>query len=78
MFCYDPVGNTWTAISSSGTAPSGGAGPGFAAAPDGTLYVFGGLSNSEYPPMQLKYELHAGNRGSSLKQNYRIIMLFLW
>jgi hypothetical protein len=56
MYCFDPTGNTWSAISSSGNIPSGRIGAGFASAPDGTFYLFGGLSYGENSPIQALFD----------------------
>ena len=42
LYSYDSPKSTWTAISSSGSAPSSRRGMGFAATANGMLYVFGG------------------------------------
>jgi hypothetical protein len=42
VYRFSPAANAWTALSPSGSAPSGRHGMGFAATPDGMLYVFGG------------------------------------
>ena len=39
---FSPAANTWTALSPSGSGPSQRQWMGFAATPDGLLYVFGG------------------------------------
>ena len=46
LYCFSPAANTWTALSPSGAPPSPRQGMGFAAAPVGVLYVFGGLNAS--------------------------------
>jgi N-acetylneuraminic acid mutarotase len=48
LYRFSPAANTWTALSPSGSPPSSRQGMGFAAAPDGVLYVFGGqVKNGE-------------------------------
>ena len=42
LYRLDPAAAAWTAVPSSGPAPSPRDSMGFAAAPDGVLYVFGG------------------------------------
>jgi hypothetical protein len=42
LYCFSPAANTWTALSPSGSAPAPRSHLGFAATPDGMLYVFGG------------------------------------
>jgi hypothetical protein len=42
VYRFSPAANTWTALSPSGPGPSPRSGMGFAATPDGMLYVFGG------------------------------------
>jgi hypothetical protein len=42
VYRFSPAANTWTALSPSGSGPSPRYGMGFAATPDGMLYVFGG------------------------------------
>jgi hypothetical protein len=39
------MANTWTALSPSGSRPPGNAEMGFAATPDGMLYLFGGVDD---------------------------------
>ena len=46
----DPANATWAAIQPSGTAPSSRTFFGFAAAPDGKIYLFGGLSGDGRHP----------------------------
>jgi hypothetical protein len=45
MYRFSPAANTWTALSPIGSGPSPRAYIGFAATPDGMLYVFGGRFN---------------------------------
>ena len=45
LYSFSPAANTWTALSPSGSGPSGREGMGFAATPNGLLYVFGGGAN---------------------------------
>ena len=45
MYRFSPAANTWTALSPSGSGPSPRYGVGFAATPDGMLYVFGGYDD---------------------------------
>ena len=42
MYRFSPAANSWTALSPSGSDPFRRYGMGFAATPDGMLYVFGG------------------------------------
>ncbi len=46
LHCLSINANTWTTLSPSGPAPTPRYLLGFAATPDGMLYVFGGLSSS--------------------------------
>ena len=47
LYRLSPAANTWTALSPSGSGPSPRDHMGFAATPDGMLYVFGGtVSNT--------------------------------
>jgi hypothetical protein len=48
LYRYSPSGNKWTKLYPSGVAPSPRELMGFAATPDGTLYVFGGLGSRPY------------------------------
>jgi N-acetylneuraminic acid mutarotase len=45
LYRFSPAASTWTALSSSGSAPSSRYAMGFTATPDGMLYVFGGLAS---------------------------------
>jgi hypothetical protein len=42
VYFFSAPANNWTALSPSGSSPSPRYGMGFAATPDGMLYVFGG------------------------------------
>jgi hypothetical protein len=42
VYRFSAAANTWTALSPSGSGPSPRYGMGFAATPDGMVYVFGG------------------------------------
>jgi hypothetical protein len=42
VYHFSPAANTWTALSLSGSGPTPRYDAGFAATPDGILYVFGG------------------------------------
>jgi hypothetical protein len=42
MYRFSTAANTWTALSPSGSSPSPHHAMGFAATPDGMLYIFGG------------------------------------
>jgi hypothetical protein len=42
LHCFSATANTWTALSSTGSGPSGRHAMGFVATPDGMLWVFGG------------------------------------
>jgi hypothetical protein len=46
VYRFSAAANTWTALSPSGSAPSPRLWMGFAATPDGMLYVFGGSDGS--------------------------------
>jgi hypothetical protein len=46
VYRFSPAANTWTTLSPSGSGPSRREGMGFAATPDGMLYVFGGNTNT--------------------------------
>ena len=46
LYRFSAAANTWTALSPSGSGPSERYRLGFAATPDGMLYVFGGYGNS--------------------------------
>jgi N-acetylneuraminic acid mutarotase len=45
VYRFSPGDNAWTALSPSDSAPSQRNAMGFAATPDGMLYVFGGLDD---------------------------------
>ena len=45
VYRFSAAANTWTALSPSGSGPSPRADMGFAATPDGMIYVFGGSSS---------------------------------
>ena len=45
LYRFSPATNTWTALSPSGSGPSSRFRMGFAATPDGMLYVFGGYGS---------------------------------
>jgi hypothetical protein len=47
VYRLSPVANTWTALSPSGSGPSPRSSMGFAATPDGMLYVFGGFDGGD-------------------------------
>jgi hypothetical protein len=47
VYRFSAAASTWTALSPSGTAPSQRESMGFAATPDGMLYVFGGRANGK-------------------------------
>ena len=47
LYSFDPAAGAWAALSPSGPAPAPRYGAGFAATPDGTLYVFGGQGDGE-------------------------------
>ena len=42
---FNPAANTWTTLCPSGSAPSARDSFCFAAAPDGSIYLFGGINN---------------------------------
>jgi hypothetical protein len=44
VYRFSAAANTWTALSPSGSGPSPRISMGFAATPDGMLYVFGGTN----------------------------------
>jgi N-acetylneuraminic acid mutarotase len=46
VYRFSPAANNWTALSPSGSGPSPRYMMGFAATPDGMLYVFGGWNSS--------------------------------
>jgi hypothetical protein len=46
LYRFSAAANNWTALSPSGSGPSPRYAMGFAATPDGMLYVFGGTSGS--------------------------------
>jgi hypothetical protein len=46
MYRFSAAASTWTALSPSGSGPSARRSMGFAATPDGMLYVFGGADNT--------------------------------
>jgi hypothetical protein len=45
VYRFSPAANTWTALSPSGSGPSPRGSMGFAATPNGMLYVFGGYGS---------------------------------
>jgi hypothetical protein len=45
VYRFSPAANAWTALFPSGSGPFGRYGMGFAATPDGMLYVFGGYNS---------------------------------
>lgn len=47
VYRFSAAANTWTALSPSGSGPSPRGGMGFAATPDGMLYVFGGYGGGD-------------------------------
>jgi hypothetical protein len=46
MYRFNAAANTWTALSPTGSGPSPRRAMGFAATPDGMLYIFGGMCYS--------------------------------
>ena len=48
LYQYDASSSTWTQIDPSGSVPSARYSMGFAATPDGRLWVFGGWSGNDY------------------------------
>jgi hypothetical protein len=59
MYRFNAAASTWTALSPSGSAPSPRWGIGFAATPDGMLYVFGGYDGSNGNRREGRGSLHA-------------------
>ena len=55
VYRFSPAANTWTALSPSGSAPSPRYGMGFAATPDGMLYVFGGNATGKRGVIRCMY-----------------------
>ena len=47
LYRYNPASVTWALIPPNGTAPSERYNFGFAATPNSTLYVFGGVDNGD-------------------------------
>jgi hypothetical protein len=47
VYRFSAAANTWTALSPTGSGPSPRYGMGFAATPDGMIYVFGGFSGGK-------------------------------
>jgi hypothetical protein len=58
VYRFSAAANTWTALSTSGSAPSPRAYMGFAATPDGMLYVFGGWDGGNVGEEGAAYTLH--------------------
>ena len=58
MYRLSAAANTWTALSPSGSGPSPRDSMGFAATPDGMLYVFGGHDGGNVGEEGAAYALH--------------------
>ncbi len=53
LYRFDPANNRWTRLYPSGSAPSPRHMMGFAATPDGSLYVFGGFYMASFIDNQI-------------------------
>ena len=58
LYRFSAAANTWTALSPSGSGPSPRSDMGFAATPDGMLYVFGGYDGGNVGEGGAAYTLH--------------------
>jgi hypothetical protein len=65
LYRLSATSNAWTALFPSGSGPSERRGMGFAATPDGMLYVFGGLSRDG-----------GGNEGKGARQLIRYVCIY--
>ena len=61
LYSYNSTTVMWTALGPNGTAPSQRTSMGFAATPDGTIYVFGGSDGGK----KLSRGRFEGNRAGS-------------
>ena len=73
FYCYDPGANSWTAITVDGAAPSARDHVALAAAPDGTLYLFGGGTTYGQSPelARVPYLQHARHHVRSVPRRTR-------